>query len=182
MQSACVLIQPEFASQVVDARAVLSEDPVIGSIYDPPFVHFTIQLAEEYDWAGLERALDSFAAEWEPFELVTSGLQVFTGAETGIAVAPRKDRRLLEFHAAAWEVITPFAQGRVNPFYHPDSWVPHITIKRSGSDPRRFGDAMAKLAATNFTWTTSVSNIAVQHDPGKNSLTHYLRLHFPLRG
>ena len=41
---------------------------------------------------------------------------------------------------------------------------------------------MSKLVGTNFRWSFSVDNVSVQHDPGKNSKTHYLRLRFPLGG
>lgn len=182
MQSVCGLVSPEYFRQVVDLRASLCEDPAIGAIYDPPFVHFTLQLAEEYDWQGLEAALAAFARDWKPFELRTVGLLAFTGNGTGITVAPYKDPNLAEFHATVWETVTPFAQGRVDQFYHPDRWVPHITIKRCGPHDDSFGHAMAKLAKTNFGWTMSIDNVAVQHDPGKNSLTHYLRIRFPLAG
>lgn len=182
MQSVCALIPDEHGRRVIGLRASLCEDPALGAIYDPPFVHVTLQLAEEYDWPGLTSALAGFATRWPPFELSTVGLLVFTGTSTGIAVAPRKDRSLVDFHAAVWETISPYAQGRVDPFYHPDRWVPHITIKRCGPHVERFGAAMAKLAAEPFVSTMTIDTVAVQHDPGKNSLTHYLRHRFPLAG
>jgi hypothetical protein len=180
MQSVCTLVPVEYARRVVDLRATVCEDPVLGAIYDPPFVHCTLQLAEEYDWPGITAALASFAPRWKPFEVPTIGLFAFTGAGTTIAVAPYKNQPFAAFHAAVWETITPYAQGRVDPFYHPDRWVPHITIKRCGPHPASFGTAMSKLATENFGWTMTMDNVAVQHDPGKNSLTHYLRLRFPL--
>lgn len=182
MQSVCGLVSSDYFRQVVDLRASLCEDPAIGAIYDPPFVHFTLQLAEEYDWQGMERALTALAKDLKPFEMRTVGLLAFTGNGTGIAVAPYKDRQLAEFHAAVWETVSPFAQGRVEQFYHPDRWVPHITIKRCGPHDQSFGHAMAKLAKTDVSWTVRIDNVAVQHDPGKNSQTHYLRLRFPLGG
>jgi 2'-5' RNA ligase len=182
VQSVCALMPGELFRQVVAVRAALCADPVLGAIYDPPFVHCTLQLAEEYDWPGLASALADFAKERPCFEISTVGLLVFTGQGTAIAVAPRKDQPLREFHAAVWGVISPFAQGRVDPFYHPDRWVPHVTIKRSGSDASAFGAAMGKLAGEDFTQTMTIDNVAVQHDPGKNSLTHYLRLRVPLAG
>jgi 2'-5' RNA ligase len=155
---------------------------LLGSIYDPPFVHFTLQLAEEYDWDELAGALAGFAKASQPFELVTVGLLVFTGQAPAIAVSPRKDQALTAFHAAVWDVITPHAQGRVDPFYHPDRWVPHITIKRCGPHPDSFGNAMARLATEDFRQSMTIDTVGVQHDPGKNSSTHYLRLRFPLAG
>lgn len=180
MQSVCALMPTEHFQSVVRLRAMLCADPVLGAIYDPPFVHITLQLAEEYDWDGLATALAGFANQWIPFEITTVGLLAFTGTGTGIAVAPCKDRRLTEFHAAVWEVISPYAQGRVDPFYHPDRWVPHITIKRCGPHAANFGAAMSKLATEGFSWTMPIDNVAVQHDPAKNSQTHYLRLRFHL--
>ena len=182
MQSVCALFPTEYFDRVVALRSTLCEDQTLGAIYDPPFVHFTLQLAEEYDWDGLSSALAGFAATWQPFALSTTGLLAFTGQGTAITVAPYKSRQLTEFQAAVWETITPFAQGRVDPFYHPDRWLPHVTVKRCGPHPASFGGAMAKLASENLVWTMTIDNVAVQHDPGKNSLTHYLRLHFPLGG
>ncbi len=182
MQSVCALVPTEYFQQVVDVRASLCEDPLIGAIYDPPFVHFTLQLAEDYDWPGLEASLAHLAQSQQPFKMRTIGLLAFTGRGTGMAVAPYKDQQLAEFHAAVWEAVTPFAQGRVDDFYHPDRWVPHITVKRCGSDAQAFGGAMAKVAHQDFRWDTTTTTVAVQHDPGKNSLTHYQRLAFQLGG
>ena len=182
IQFVCALVPAEYAQRVVALRAALSSDPVLGAIYDPPFVHCTLQLAEEYDWDGLTGALADFARNWQPFEVATNGLFAFTGKATAIAIAPGKDRRFAEYHAAVWETITPYAQGRVDPFYHPDRWVPHITIKRCGPHSASFGAAMQQLAREDFGSTITIDNVAVQHDPGKNSLTHYLRLRFCFAG
>lgn len=179
-QSVCVLLPEEYHQRVIDLRADLSEDPALGAIYDPPFVHFTVQLAPEYDWEGLAVGLAAFARSEKPFAVNTSGLLAFTGGDTGIAISVRRDAALVDFHARAWDVVSKYAQGDPVPFYHPDRWVPHVTIKRCGANPESFGRAMARLGRESFAWTMTVDNIAVQHDPGTNSLTHYLRLRYPL--
>jgi hypothetical protein len=180
MQSVCVVLPGEYTRRVVDARARLAEDPAIGAIYDPPFAHFTFQLAEDYDWDGLAEALGAFARTWQPFSLRTVGLLLHTGDSVGVMVAPYKDRALSQFHAAAWQVITPFARGRVDAFYEPERWLPQVTVKRCGHNVEGFAAGLAKLAADSFAWDTAVDNISVQHDPGKQHLTHYRRLSFPL--
>ncbi|MPZ13622.1 MAG: hypothetical protein GEU73_04230 [Chloroflexi bacterium] len=182
MQSVCTLLPSDFYERVIDLRASLSADPALGAIYDPPFVHFTLQLAPEYDWPGLEAALAAFAKRQPPFDVRTVGILAFTGSGTTIAIAPFKDQRLADFHAGIWATVSPFAQGEVDLFYHPERWVPHVTIKRCGPHGESFGKAMASLAKERFSWTMTVDNVSVQHDPGKNSLTHYLRLRFPLTG
>lgn len=183
MQSVCTLLPDEFEQRIVAARAQMAEEPAIGAIYDPPFAHFTQQLAEEYDWAGLASALQTFAAAEEPFEVKTQGLWVSGNGElVDVAVIPYASRQMRDFHERLWQVMTPFAQGNVNQFYSPENWFPHVTIKRCGADHEQFSRAIGKLVDADFRWSFTVDNVSVQHDPGKNSKTHYLRLRFPLGG
>jgi 2'-5' RNA ligase len=182
MQSVCALFPEPFFQRIVDLRSELCADPALGSIYDPPFVHMTLQLAEEYDWPGLESALADVARQRQPFEMRTVGVLAFTGRGTTIAIAPYKDDDLAKFHAAVWDAATEFASGRVDPFYRPGDWVPHITVKRCGADAQSFGAAMQLLATEDFAGSMALEAIGVQHDPDKNSLTHYMRLRFPLGG
>jgi hypothetical protein len=182
MQSVCSVIPAEFNRQVIEARAELSEDPLLGAIFDPPFAHFTHQLAEEYDWDGLEVALRDFAAAHEPFEARTIGLLVATGEDTGITVGVYRSAELIAYHQALWDAISPFARGKTRGQDEPPTWLPHITIKRCEKHFESFGAAMTKLSRRRFVWTMTIDNVSVQHDPGKNSLTHYQRLNFRLGG
>jgi 2'-5' RNA ligase len=180
MQTLALLLPEPFASRVVEARARLAEDPALGRIQDPPFAHFTLQMADDYDWDGLADALTRFARQQAPIPIRTVGLLAVTGPSTGITVEPYRDDRLARFHAELWEVATPFARGTVAPFYLPDRWVPHVTIKRCGPERAAFGRAMATLSDDTFIWTTQVEQISVQHDPANNNLTRYQRLLVPL--
>ena len=121
----------------------------MGRVHDAPFAHFTLQMAEDYDWPGLEAALVDFAQRQKPIPIRTVGLLTVTGPSTGIAIEPYRDARLAEFHAELWEVVTPFARGQVAPFYLPDRWVPHVTVKRCGPYREAHGRAMARLSDDN---------------------------------
>jgi 2'-5' RNA ligase len=167
MQSVCSVLPPEFNARVIEARALFAENPAIGVIYDPPFAHFTHQLAEDYDWDGLEAALAEFAARQRPFEVTTTGILSFTGRSAGAAVAAFRSEELLEYHDDLWKTITPFAKGRVDSFYETRTLVPHVTIKRCGTNWQGFGEGMARLAHLDFQWTTTIDNVSVQHDPGR---------------
>lgn len=85
MQSVCALFPAKFFRRIIDLRAELCEDPALGAIYDPPFVHMTLQLAEEYDWPSLESALVQVAQQHQPFDVRTVGVLAFTGKEAGIS-------------------------------------------------------------------------------------------------
>jgi 2'-5' RNA ligase len=180
MQTLALLLPEPFAGRVIDARARLAEDPVLGRILDPPFAHFTLQMTEDYDWDGLAEALARFARQEAPIPIRTVGLLTVTGPSTGITLEPYRDDRLARFHAELWEVVTPFARGNVAPFYLPDRWVPHVTIKRCGREHAAFGRAMASLSDDTFIWSMEVSELSVQHDPANNNLTRYQRLRVSL--
>jgi 2'-5' RNA ligase len=177
MQTLGLLLADEYAQRAIQARAKVAADPALGRILDPPFAHFTLQMADDYDWSGLESALTAFARQQAPFQIRTVGLLAVTGPSTGITIEPYRDDRLAAFHAALWEVVTPCARGAVAPFYQPDRWVPHVTIKRCGPNRAAFGRAMAALSEDNFIWTMQIDALSVQHDPDNNNLTRYQRLH-----
>ncbi len=124
----------------------------------------------------------SSRADEEAFEGRTLGLLVWGNAGLDLAVMPHLDDRLREFQARLWQVVTPFACGRIRDMDTPGRWIPHVTVKRGGSDRAAFGRALNELLGESFAWTFSVDNVMVEHDPGKNSRSHYQRLYFPLKG
>jgi 2'-5' RNA ligase len=176
MSSVGTQIEEPFYSRVIEYRKALSSDPVVGNIYDPPSVHFSHQVAGDYEWQELEPALEKLAARTKPFEVRAVGLVLFGGT---LVVGLRVDERLAEFHARVWETVAPFAKEGVTE-YEPAIWVPHVTIKRCGNDPEAIGEAVRKLASEKFDWSLPVTNIAALHDPTPNG--HYLRGRFELAG
>jgi 2'-5' RNA ligase len=182
MQSICTLLPEDLRRKVVEARAILSEEPSIGAIYDPPFAHFTLQLAEDYEWDGLAEALQKLAADVEPFQAQTLGLLLWGNSGLDFAAMPHADEGLRDFQARVWEAASPFTQGNVRKMDTPGGWIPHVTVKRGGLDRAAGAHAMTPILGESFAWSFTVDNIAVQHDPGKNSRTHYQRYAFPLKG
>ena len=126
------------------------------------------------------RRLTDFARKQAPIPIRTVGLLTVTGPSTGITLEPYRDERLARFHAELWDVVTPLARGTVAPFYLPDRWVPHVTIKRCGPHHAAFGRAMEVLSDETFIWNMQVDTLSVQHDPANNNQTRYQRLCAPL--
>ena len=180
MQSVCTLLPDDLAAKVTEARAIMSEEPSIGRLYDPPFAHFTLQLAEDYDWPRLEAALTEFTRNEQPFEARTIGLLVWGNGD--VAVAPYLSEELRAFQERFWRAVEGTAIGRIRPMDTPGTFLPHVTIKRTGDDKAATGRAYACLLESTFDWTFTVDNVSVQHDPGKNSRTHYMRWRFPFGG
>jgi 2'-5' RNA ligase len=182
VQTLALLLPEPYAGRIVEARAQVAEEPELGRIHDPPFAHFTLQMADDYDWDGLGAALVEFASRHVPISIRTTGLLTVTGRSTGITLEPYRDDSLARFQAELWDVVTPFARGSVAPFYLPDRWVPHVTIKRCGPHRAAFGRAMTRLSDDTFIWSMQIDQLSVQHDPANNNLTRYQRLLVPLGG
>ena len=176
VQTLGLLLPEPFATRIIEARARLAEDPILGRIPDPPFAHFTLQMADDYDWGGLAGALADFASQRQPLPIRTVGLLSVTGPSTGITLEPFRDDRLARLHADLWNVVRPLTRGNVSPFYQPDRWVPHVTIKRCGPNHEAFGRAMALLSEDTFVWEMTVDTLVVQHDPDNDNLGRYQRL------
>jgi 2'-5' RNA ligase len=174
------MLPEDLAAKVAEARALMSEEPSIGRFYDPPFAHFTLQLAEDYDWPRLEAALTEFTRKETPFEAKTIGLLIWSNGD--VAVAPYNSEELCAFQERFWRALDGCATGRVRPMDTPGTFLPHVTIKRTGDDHHANGRAYARLLDATYDWTFRVDNVCVQHDPGKNSRTHYLRWRFPFGG
>ena len=143
MQSICTLLPEELAAKVAEARAIMSEEPSIGRLYDPPFAHFTLQLAEDYDWDQLEAALTEFTRTEKPFEASTSGLLVFGNGD--VAIAPYLSESLRAFQERFWRAVEGTAIGRVRAMDTPGTFLPHVTVKRVGDDRVSAGRAHTRL-------------------------------------
>ncbi|PZN09218.1 MAG: hypothetical protein DIU69_08940 [Bacillota bacterium] len=70
------------------------------------------------------------------------------------------------------------AAGTVD-YYHPESWVPHITLAEHDLDAATAGRAVEFLLNRDLYWEVIIDNVALIDDTGTRQ---ELRLRFDLRG
>ncbi len=124
-----------------------------------PFPHFSYQVAERYDRAALDGALERFAAEAPPFVVTTAGLGLFTGPRPVVYLPLVRTAALSRFHAALWQAIAG-AGFDVQAYYHPDSWMPHITIGFGDVDAEGAAAIVRQLAVRLLNWEIAVQSVA----------------------
>jgi hypothetical protein len=90
----------------------------------PP--HLTLMGAEGLDLAAYRAALTRFAAKTAPLLVRFTALGLFPGEPGVVFLTPNTDRALLDFHAAFWQSVGSYVQGRTS--YRPDDWDPHVTL------------------------------------------------------
>lgn len=143
------------------------------------YPHFTYQVTERYDLAGIESALHEIAKSVAPFKITTSGLGIFTGASPVLYIHMVRQTELSLLHDTVWAAITPFAEGVHGHHYGPPNWIPHVTLAATDLTHDTLPDAVRLLSERRFNWELTIDNIAlVVNARGTREDWH----RFPLKG
>lgn len=136
--------------------------PAGGSV---PYPHLAYQIAGQYHVPALHDALAKLAKQQRPFTVSVSGLEVIEGPEPVIFLRVVRSSELLSFQHAVWE-STYFAATDLPPHYHPDRWVPHLTLAHGPIAEPDLARAVTHLANQDFQWQLRVANLTLVV-PGK---------------
>ena len=135
----------------------------VRGVYITPYPHFSYHVAEHYDLAALESILQQVAGQTAPFQVRTAGLGVFTGPQPVLYVPVVRTQALSRVHAMLWPALAPAAAG-INDYYHPDRWLPHITIGYGDVPPDRLAAIIPDLAPRLFDWAITVDAFAAIYE------------------
>lgn len=152
--------------QVVEAlRAELKQTFAVEGVYVTPYPHFSYQVASYYDLQALEASLCNFAARQTPFQVSTAGLGIFTGTSPVLYISVVRSPKLTQFHQALWQELIQTEQN-IQEYYHPEQWMPHITIGFGDLNSATLSAIIHYLSGRNFHWQISINNLAFIHDTG----------------
>jgi len=138
----------------------LRRDFGVSGIYAKRFPHFSYHIAEEYDLARAEAALQELAPKTLPFSAHTSGIGIFTRKDPVIYVPVVRSPMLVGLHGKIAELASPLATG-VNEFYGEEIWIPHITIAEGDVDLLVLPEIMRRFGERSFRWELRVANFAL---------------------
>jgi 2'-5' RNA ligase len=103
------------------------DDDALRLGYSP---HITLSvLPDSAPVDALANAIRAIAKHGPPLRITLPGFGLFPGTPPVIWAAPVVTQPLLQLHASLHEAVAPF---HVHPHYHPDAWVPHVTLTKSG--------------------------------------------------
>jgi 2'-5' RNA ligase len=139
-----------------------------------PFPHFSYHVAEHYDLDVLASSLKTVAETTSRFHIKTTGLGIFTGASPVLYIPVVRNPELTELQRHLWSEVSKVATGGLT-YYHPESWMPHITIAQGDIDHERLPDVVRLLSERDFSWDIDINNLAIIHDSGTEQI---LRLRF----
>jgi 2'-5' RNA ligase len=148
----------------------------VRGICNTPFPHFSYHVAEQYDVDLLKYTLPRFASHCATFRVRTAGLGVFSGDHPVLHVAVVRSPALSALHRTLWQELAGASAGAVE-YYHPEQWMPHITLADGDVLKDHLPEVVCLLSARAFDWDVEVSNLALIYDTGT---TQEVRLRFDL--
>ncbi|HVF57788.1 MAG TPA: 2'-5' RNA ligase family protein [Pyrinomonadaceae bacterium] len=172
MHGVVSLLDDEHYALVEEIWDELARTFDVRGIYVTPFPHFSYQVAEGYDVKAVETFLQELAARSRPFRVRAAGLAVFTLASPVLYVPLVRSPALSALHGEIWDGLAPTKPCAVTNFYHPELWVPHITLAHKDIDRDSLAEIVRLLSARNLHWEMTVNNLSIIYDTGTEQGLH----------
>lgn len=138
----------------------------VRGLCSTPVPHFSYHVADAYDPEILAATLLSVAASNAGFRVRTSGLGVFTGEHNVVYIPIVRSPILTAMHHILWRQLSRASEG-VSRLYHPDNWLPHITLVDNPALAPHLGEVMRLLTDLDFRWEIEITNIALLYGEGE---------------
>jgi 2'-5' RNA ligase len=175
------LLDQRHATQVATVWTSLQDRLGRQGMDVPPFPHVSYHVAEQYEVALLEPIVRAFAAHTAPVEVVTTGLGIFTtGLQPVLYITVARHPGLSALQAALWPTLAALSAGIIE-YYHPDQWVPHITLYHGNLSADALAEAVRLLSQWDFTWRLRLDNLTLLVGDGETP-QHHVQYQYPLTG
>jgi 2'-5' RNA ligase len=160
MQGIVSLLDGEARERIEQLWEELRRDFGVRGIHTKRFPHFSYHVADEYDLAQLQPALDQLAGATRQVPARASGIGIFTRKEPVIYLPVVRSTDLQRVHGEVARLAEPLATG-INEYYAPEIWIPHITIAEGDVDILVLPEIVRRLGERNLRWEFPVTNLAV---------------------
>ena len=165
MHGVVLLLNDEHRALVEHLWDELETGLGVRGLYKTPFPHFSYHVAEGYDVDSLESILRRLASRCATFRVRTAGLGVFSGDDPVLYVAVVRSPALSALHQRLWRELAGASAGAVE-YYHPDQWMPHITLADGDVLKDHLPDIVRMLSARALDWEIEVNNLSLIYDTG----------------
>jgi len=159
------LLDNEHYQLIEDLWAELEREFSVRGVYITPYPHFSYHVAQHYDVEKLEPILKRITSNITTFQVRTSGLGIFTGTSPVLYIQVVRSLELTQLHEELWRELSTVGSG-IQQYYHPDQWMPHITIGFGDINKDKLSQIMPVLATRDFTREITIDNIALIYDTG----------------
>jgi 2'-5' RNA ligase len=181
MQGIVSLLDHCHAAQVAAVWASVQDRLGLQGMDAPPLPHVSYHVAEQYEVDLVAPLVRTFATHTAPVEVVTTGLGIFTrGLQPVLYITVARHPGLSALQAALWPTLAALSAGIIA-YYHPDQWVPHITLHHGNLSADALAEAVRFLSQWDFTWRLRLDNLTLLVGDGE-TLQHHVQYQYPLTG
>ncbi len=166
MQGVVSLLDLADQDRIAELHAGIERATGVSGLCTTPVPHFSYHVADEYDPDLLAATLLSFAASNPGFRVRTSGLGIFTGQHTVVYIPIVRGPVLTAMHHVLWRHLARAARG-ASEHYHPDNWLPHITLVDNPALSAHLPEVIRILEGQDLQWELAVTNIALLYGEGE---------------
>jgi 2'-5' RNA ligase len=164
-----------FYRQTLEIWRDLEQRCGVGQVFITPVPHFSWQVVAEYEIQRVAEALAPLAKATRPFSVSTSGIGIFSQPKPIVYIPLVKDRHLLDFHRRLHAALKNAGRGD-SPYYHPDFWMPHITLVFQDLTRQNVACVFERLAFESFNWKFTVDHLSVLRQEEGQPLVELLKL------
>ncbi len=157
---------------VEDLWAELQQKFGVQGVYITPYPHFSYHVASDYAVEMLVPILHRVSGEQAPFQVRTSGLGIFTGEAPVLYIPVARNPILTQFHAALWQELSNTGNNALE-YYHPNHWIPHITIGFGDVNNANLAHIVRYLSGRDFSWQVTIDNLTLIYDSGNGQEVKY---------
>jgi 2'-5' RNA ligase len=165
MHAIISLLDDDHYKLIEDLWAELRREFSVQGVYITPYPHFSYQVAQDYDVDLLEPIFERITSNITTFKVRTGGLGVFTGASPVLYIPVVRSLELTQLHQELWHETFTAGSG-LQEYYHPDQWMPHITLGFGDMNKGNLSQIIPYLANRDFNWEITINNIALIYDTG----------------
>ncbi len=165
VQALVTLLESRYQELLSGMCSELQQRFCVCGLYATVYPHFSYQVAADFDAQAVGPLLAAVAQRTRPFRVRVTTLGVFPMANPIIYLSVVRTEALSRLHRQLWEATEGLTVDPVQ-YYHPEYWIPHITLAHGDVERENLTDILFWLQKHPPNWELTVDNVALIYAEG----------------
>ncbi|WP_210464473.1 MULTISPECIES: 2'-5' RNA ligase family protein [Rufibacter] len=132
----------------------------LKEVQKTPYPHITWLTVNDGSLHNLQKTLGHAAGICCRFRINTTGLGIFPGEKPVLYIPVLRTANVNHFHNQLYKAVC-LLSNEINPYYHPDVWMPHLSLALGDTTPELVAQAMVYLNRKNYQWKVELDNLTL---------------------
>jgi 2'-5' RNA ligase len=154
------LLDEEHSDKLLSLIHSLEREFGMKEVQMTPFPHITWLTVNDGSLLKLKETLGKAAGICCRFPITTSGLGIFTGEKPVLFIPVLRTEPVNKFHQDLHKSVSKICR-EVGPYYHPDLWMPHLSLALGDTSPELLAQAVLFLNKEKYNWKIELDNLTL---------------------